>query len=48
MKKPSRNFILFLLTSALCGLFAAGCRNTVRGVGYDVEKAGHNIHKSVN
>jgi predicted small secreted protein len=48
MKPSSRSIALLILTAALTALFGAGCRNTVSGVGHDVERAGHNIHKSVN
>jgi predicted small secreted protein len=48
MKTSSRSITFLILTAALTALFGAGCRNTVNGVGRDVERAGHNIHKSVN
>jgi predicted small secreted protein len=49
MKKTSpRRIILLLLTTAFAALFSSSCRGTINGVGHDVERAGHNIHKSVN
>jgi predicted small secreted protein len=48
MKTSPKRIILFLLTSALWTLFGTSCRSTVNGVGRDVERAGHNIHRAVN
>jgi predicted small secreted protein len=48
MKTSPRSIILLFLTTAFSAFFASSCRNTVNGVGRDVERAGHNIHKSVN
>ena len=45
MKSTHKRLLLLALISALSALFGASC-NTVRGVGRDVENAGHGIQKS--
>ena len=48
MKTSPKRTILNLITATLWSLLGSSCRSTVNGVGRDVERAGHNIHRSVN
>ena len=48
MKTSPKRTILLLLTATLWTLLGSSCQSTVKGVGRDVERAGHNIHRSVN
>ncbi len=48
MKTSSQRLILILIASALWLIGGTSCRNTVHGVGRDVERAGHNIHRAAH
>ncbi len=43
MKIPIKRIALLLLASAVWSIGASSCRNTVRGVGRDVERVGDRL-----
>jgi predicted small secreted protein len=49
MIKPSTHRItLLLLAAAVLALFSSSCRNTVRGAGRDIERAGDHIQNATH
>jgi len=47
MKTSRKHLALFILASALCAFFSAGC-HTVHGVGQDLDSAGKHIEHAAN
>ncbi len=46
MKTPIKRIALLLLVSTIWSMGTSSCRNTVRGVGRDVERVGDRIENA--
>jgi len=47
MKPSQKRIVILILAASVWTLFGASCRNTVRGVGQDVENTGEHIEHAV-